>query len=141
MLHIGTTGTETPFLSENELPTHCRLSYAGQDTDEAAQAAMKKTMDELEADEIRKALENSKRELGTAAPSTFGGASTSGASTSLPAASTDTTLTATDNFSEADIQEILKMGFTRDKIIFELRRANGNKTQALAALFAKSLKF
>lgn len=66
--------------------------------------------------------------------------SAAGASESA-AASSNLTILATDNFTEADIAEITKLGFTRDKAIFELRAANGNKTHALAALFAKSLKF
>lgn len=66
--------------------------------------------------------------------------STSGPSES-PAAASNLTILATDNFTEADIAEITKKGFTRDKAIFELRAANGNKTHALAALCAKSLKF
>lgn len=47
----------------------------------------------------------------------------------------------TDKFNESDVAEIVKNGFPRDRVIAELRTANGNKTQALAALFAKSLKF
>lgn len=45
-----------------------------------------------------------------------------------------------DNFSESDIQEIMQIGFTRVQAVEELRRQNGNKTQAIAALFAKSFK-
>lgn len=45
-----------------------------------------------------------------------------------------------DNFSESDIQEIMQIGFTRPQAVEELRRQNGNKTQAIAALFAKSFK-
>lgn len=70
------------------------------------------------------------------------GESSSVASTSDSATvSSNLTISAADNFTEADIAEITKLGFTRDKAIFELRAANGNKTHALAALFAKSLKF
>ncbi|KAJ8940081.1 hypothetical protein NQ314_010915 [Rhamnusium bicolor] len=46
-----------------------------------------------------------------------------------------------DKFSEADIREITALGFSREQVIFELRRFNGDKTQATAALFAKSLTF
>jgi len=42
---------------------------------------------------------------------------------------------------ESTVQEIVQMGFARDQVIFELRRFNGDKTQAIAALIAKSLKF
>lgn len=67
--------------------------------------------------------------------------SAAGPSESSATASSNLTLSPIDNFTEADIGEITKLGFTRDKAIFELRAANGNKTHALAALFAKSLKF
>lgn len=46
-----------------------------------------------------------------------------------------------DNFTENDVKEIQSMGFSREQIIAELRRFKGDKTQAIAALFAKSLKF
>lgn len=144
-MHIGTTGTETTFLPENELPSHCRLTNAGDD-DEASAAAMKKTVDELEANEIRKAIEKSRTEQGAAASSSSGiraGTSTGPSSTivSSPASAAATAVSSGDNFSETDIQDIQKLGFPRDKCIAELRSANGNKTQAIAALFAKSLKF
>lgn len=45
-----------------------------------------------------------------------------------------------DHFSESDIQEIIGLGFSRAQAVEELRRQNGNKTQAMAALFAKSFK-
>lgn len=104
---------------------------------------MKKTVDELEADEIRKAIEKSRNEQGASASSPSGtGASTSTATSTLASAlAAATSVASSDNFSETDIQEIQKLGFTRDKIIAELRSANGNKTQAIAALFAKSLRF
>ena len=46
-----------------------------------------------------------------------------------------------DNFSENDISDIVKLGFKRDDVITELRRNNGNKNQAIAGLIAKTLKF
>lgn len=54
---------------------------------------------------------------------------------------TDTQLQSNDNFTEADINEIVALGFSRNQALFELRQFNGDKTQAIAALFAKSLKF
>lgn len=68
------------------------------------------------------------------------GAGSSSASSSLSSAGRDTILPS-DKFTEADVAEIVKNGFPRERVIAELRSANGNKTQALAALFAKSLKF
>lgn len=62
VLRIGTTGTETKFLPENELPTHSRLTLSGEEGVKAAEAEMKATADALEADEIRKAIERSKQE-------------------------------------------------------------------------------
>lgn len=62
VLRIGTTGTETNFLPENELPTHSRLTLSGEDSLKAAEEEMKATTDALEAEEIRKAIERSKQE-------------------------------------------------------------------------------
>lgn len=70
---------------------------------------------------------------------TADGASTSGVQTTTTTSGESYSITG--NFNELDIQEIQKLGFTRDKILVELRNANGNKTQAIAALFAKSFKF
>lgn len=52
VLRIGTTGTETTFLPENELPECCKLS-AGPDSDFSAEEA-----------QLKEALERSKREEG-----------------------------------------------------------------------------
>lgn len=46
-----------------------------------------------------------------------------------------------DKFTESDVKELISLGFSREQVISELRRFNGDKTQATAALFAKSLKF
>lgn len=61
LLRIGTTGTETTFLPENELPTHSRLTLTGADAEAAAMTA---TADQLEALEMQKAIERSKMEQG-----------------------------------------------------------------------------
>lgn len=53
----------------------------------------------------------------------------------------DTTVFAQDPFNEATVKEIVALGFTRAQVISELRRFNGDKAQATAALLAKSLKF
>lgn len=158
VLRIGTTGMETSFLPENELPTHSRLTLSGEDGVKAAEAEMKATADALEAEEIRKAIERSKQEgkplqlylkmkptissfcffSSFAAAGSSSGARTSTSTTPSPAR--DVVLP-TDQFTESDVAEIAKNGFPRERVIAELRSANGNKTQALAALFAKSLKF
>jgi len=89
ILRIGTTGTETQFLSENELPECARL------TDR---------IDEYLADGAGPSGENS-------------------------------------GFSEIDITELVSMGYDRNDVIAELRKNNGNKRLATAALIAKSIKF
>lgn len=64
VLRIGTTGTETSFLPENELPTHSRLTLTGEEGDKVAADELKSTADALEAAEIQKAIERSKLEQG-----------------------------------------------------------------------------
>ena len=46
-----------------------------------------------------------------------------------------------DNFTEQNVQDLMKYSFTRENVIQELRSANGDVKTATAALFAKSLKF
>lgn len=77
--------------------------------------------------DIKAALERSAKEAG-------------GPSTS---SSTDNRLRVlpSDKFTESDITEMMKNGFQRASVIEELRKFNGDKTQALAALFAKSIVF
>lgn len=45
-----------------------------------------------------------------------------------------------DNVTEDNIQLIIKMGFTREEAIQELRKCNGDVNLAAASLLAKSLK-
>lgn len=120
VLRIGTTGTETPFLPENELPDCARLS-GGPDEMNVVEESKRSAED----DAIRKAIEASKME--TDEPST----------SQQPAKSKSDD----EKFTEADVNDIVKLGFKRDDVIAELRNQNGNKTQATAALIAKSLKF
>lgn len=51
------------------------------------------------------------------------------------------TILPTDPFTEETVKEIEALGFIRTQVIAELRRLNGDKAQATAALLAKSLKF
>lgn len=61
VLRIGTTGTETPFLSESELPECARLT-GGSDEEMQVVEASKRT---AEDDAIRKAIEASQMDTGT----------------------------------------------------------------------------
>jgi len=45
------------------------------------------------------------------------------------------------SFSETDVKELINLGFSRDQVILEMKRFNGNKNEAMASLFAKILKF
>lgn len=65
VLHIGTTGTETNFLPENELPTHSRLTLTGEEGEKLAAQDLEATADALEASEVQKAIERSRREQGS----------------------------------------------------------------------------
>ncbi|CAB3382396.1 Hypothetical predicted protein [Cloeon dipterum] len=128
ILHIGTTGTETPFLSESDLPECARLS--GQDTlDE--EKIIEESRRQAEHQQMAEAMERSQ------AASAAGPSASSSGRLSDPA----TTIMPNDSFSEATVKELMALSFSREQVISELRRFNGDKTQATAALFAKSLKF
>jgi len=131
VLIIGTTKTETPFLPESELPDVARLT--------SSQSALseEKAITELGGEDagLAKALEESIKDQQGARAGSSSAAATSAASTPQPPAQ------APDNFPESVVQEIVKMGFPRDQVLFELRRFNGDKTQAVAALFAKAFTF
>ncbi|XP_045458074.1 protein DDI1 homolog 2 [Melitaea cinxia] len=140
VLQIGTTGTETPFLSESELPECARLS--GVSEDELVTQSVK----EAEEKQMKEALEKSKQDAKKQAscPSNTGPSSgqTTGQRIVTPGLSNPSlTVLPTDRFTETDVEEIVALGFTREQAIVELRRFNGDKTQATVALFAKSLKF
>lgn len=64
VLRIGTTGTETRFLPENELPTHSRLTLTGEESAKVEADELRATADALEAAEIQKAIEKSRQEQG-----------------------------------------------------------------------------
>ena len=46
--------------------------------------------------------------------------------------------TSVPQFSEAIVSQLMQNGFSRNAVLEELRRANGNADQALASLLAKS---
>ncbi|XP_033764208.1 protein DDI1 homolog 2-like [Pecten maximus] len=108
-LVIGTTGTETSFLTESELPEQSRLNYN--------QPQSPKSISQ-EDQQLAEALARSQDE-------TRGASSSAGASGSR-------------SFPEPVIKELMSNGFTRARVIEELSIANGNKEAALLALFAKA---
>uniref|UniRef100_A0A1I8MZU2 Protein DDI1 homolog 2 n=1 Tax=Musca domestica TaxID=7370 RepID=A0A1I8MZU2_MUSDO len=150
VLRIGTTGTETPFLAENELPDCARLSG---NADEELKA-LEQSANDSEAQAIKEAIEQSKREAASGSGRACTASATATAATTSTATATATANTTTsaansntsnssngENFNEADVADLIKMGFTREEVLEELRRSNGNKLQATAGLLAKSLKF
>ncbi|XP_076684568.1 DNA damage inducible 1 homolog rngo isoform X2 [Andrena cerasifolii] len=130
VLKIGTTGTETSFLAEGDLPECARLSGSN---------------DEVFDDrELQRALEDSSRDAKKQCQQHDGQRSNNPSGTSVSSsrsASIETTIFPHDPFTEATVNEIESLGFTRTQVIAELRRFNGDKAQATASLFAKSLKF
>ncbi|XP_037977901.2 protein DDI1 homolog 2 [Plutella xylostella] len=127
VLRIGTTGTETRFLPEAELPECARLSGVSED-ELLAQAT------------AESGAEAAARATASASAGGAGGAG-AGGSTQRVGLDPAQSVLGTDRFAEADVRELVALGFTREQAITELRRFNGDKTQATAALFAKSLKF
>lgn len=99
VLRIGTTGTETHFLAEGELPRTSTME------DEIAEGLL------LQGEALKR-TENQ--------PTT----------SATPQAKNENT-----------IQELMKLGFTREQVETELSRNNGDKSKATAALIAKSLRF
>uniref|UniRef100_A0A2P2I187 Protein DDI1 homolog 2 n=2 Tax=Hirondellea gigas TaxID=1518452 RepID=A0A2P2I187_9CRUS len=133
VLQIGTTNTSTRFLCDAELPECTRLTQ-GSDLRNEEQAKMESEQQAREAEDqaIARAMSESATEAASSRPGDGGAAAS--ASSSAGAA-------LTPNVSEADISEIVAVGFTREEAIVELQTHNGNKTQAIASLFAKRFSF
>ncbi|XP_046920113.2 DNA damage inducible 1 homolog rngo isoform X1 [Dermatophagoides farinae] len=121
VLRIGTTGTETPFLSESEIPKFARLNMN----------------EDLAQDDVQKAIQESLKESSPMTNSSGGSAQTP--STSGHQSRSGSNSSTGSRHSEADIQELVSMGFKREQVIIELDTFNGDKNQAIAALFAKSI--
>lgn len=126
VLHIGTTGTETPFLAESDLPVTDRLTFS----DREEQMTQDKQLAEMEDRELAEAMLRSANGSSQGSSSSFSSLSSSSANMSGAA-----------NIPEASIQKIVDLGFTRDQAILELQRTNGNVDVASAALIARSLSF
>ncbi|XP_044017934.1 protein DDI1 homolog 2 isoform X1 [Aphidius gifuensis] len=122
VLTIGTTGTETTFLTEGELPECARLSGNN---------------DTLDDQDYQKVLEDSAKEAKKLRQQQEGASSSTSDTSSNP----DTTISPNDPFTESNVKAIETLGFSRIEVIAELRRFNGDSMQATAALCAKSLKF
>ena len=171
-LIIGTTGTETPFLSESDLPSCARLTSGGaeggaldptggggapMDEDEALAKALQNSADDaaaaaasggtgndtnnsssgvggVETQPKRQAIESSSSSTTATKPSDTGAAS------ATPTAST-TPSGGGGGVNEADLNQLISMGFDRSDAETQLRLHRGDVNQAIAALIARSLKF
>lgn len=134
VLHIGTTGTETPFLPESELPDCARLS--SNSDDEMVNQSLQESKKENASHNVNQAIGTSNQSNQVSSPLNSGGQPNL-----RILGDPSLTVLPTDPFSETEVEEIIGLGFTREQAIIELRRFNGDKTQATVALFAKSLKF
>ncbi|RXG67196.1 Protein DDI1-like protein 2 [Armadillidium vulgare] len=158
-LIIGTTNTKTRFLNESELPECARLTPPGAMTEEdiLRQSERKARMEEDEA--LAKALADSARETsnkslkndvnskphrtdpdGDEGTSHSSNNNHSSSVAPPPSATTNAISSGGASVPEEDIKEIMQIGFSREEVIKALRDQNGNKTQAIAALFAKSIR-
>merc|ERR1711915_194453 len=126
-LVIGTTGTETPFLPETELPPCARLSSQVNEED-VIKASAKETA-ALEDKQLAEAI----------ARSASDSSMDTSESNSEKAGTSATDILPTDNFKESDVVNMVSMGFNRADCIIELRKNNGDVNLAVAAMFAKSL--
>lgn len=115
VLRVGTTGKETPFLSEQEVPT-------------SAYEQEQKGILEDEDHEMASAIATSEKEYQqkTGEP---------------PPKSPRPNPPSSTSFPESSIQRVILAGFTREQAIQELQHFNGDVDKAIAALFAESMKF
>merc|ERR1719209_1389267 len=137
-LVIGTTGTETPFLPETELPPCARLSSQVNEED-VIKASAKETA-ALEDKQLAEAIARSASDSSMDTSESNSEKAGTSTSSSAPKTTNETTIILEgDTFKESDIANMVAMGFTRSDCIVELRKNRGEVNLAVAALFAKSL--
>lgn len=159
-LLIGTTGTRTAFLHENQLPAHARINAQSQDPsdileDQQLAAALQKSVEEAAGKPPNVSMASRDNNVRTmshpsdTSPSrhTYSGASSnsanisSGFSSSQGGASGGASSSSLSGFPEAVIQRLVNKGYNRHEVLEALRNANGDEEKAYVALFAKNLKF
>ncbi|XP_055534289.1 protein DDI1 homolog 2 [Wyeomyia smithii] len=147
VLRIGTTGTETKFLAEGDLPECARLTGSPEEKHKALTESAR-IAEELA---IKEAIVKSQQDQASSSANnnntTPSGSSSSSTPTSSgqqkpqppvePAENVPLVLLPTDKFTELDVVELESMGFSRQMVITELRAADGDKTKATSGLFAK----
>merc|ERR1712029_274132 len=120
VLVIGTTGTETPFLPEAELPPCARLSTNVSEEDAIKQSA-KETAD-LEEKQLAEAIARSASD--SSMDTSESNSVKAGASENANPSSSD--ILPTDNFKESDVANMVAMGLSREASIAELRKNGGD---------------
>ncbi|KXJ68123.1 protein DDI1 homolog 2 isoform X2 [Aedes albopictus] len=150
LLKIGTTGTETRFLAEGDLPECARLTGSPEE-EQKALAESARIAEELA---LKEAVVKSQQDQASTSGTSSGNNNTGSGNSSnnSPTSSgqqppqqpqqtaeedVPLVLLPTDQFSEMDVVELESMGFSRQMVIGELRAANGDKTKATSGLFAK----
>lgn len=119
VLRIGTTGSETKFLDESEIPEFAKSKNEG-----VSESGVNEAMDDDEM--IAEALRRS------AAEAEASGVTTNGAVRPPNGP-------CTRQHPESVIKRLTEMGFSRSSVIQELDNFNGDQDQAIAALLTKSL--
>merc|ERR1719466_291143 len=137
-LVIGTTGTETPFLPETELPPCARLSSQVNEED-VIKASAKETA-ALEDKQLAEAIARSASDSSMDSSESHSEKAGTSTSSSAPKTTNETSdILEGDTFKETEIANMVAMGFPRADCIVELRKNQGDVNLAVAALFAKSL--
>merc|ERR1719466_549986 len=138
VLVIGTTGTETPFLPETELPPCARLSSQVNEED-VIKASAKETA-ALEDKQLAEAIARSASDSSMDTSESHSEKAGTSTSSSAPKTTNETSdILEGDTFKETEIANMVAMGFPRADCIVELRKNQGDVNLAVAALFAKSL--
>lgn len=142
VLVIGSTGTKTKFLAENNLPECARLNSRGKDGGpEDMNEAIKASASEHEENLVQEAMKKSEEESKRLKASHLSSPSPSNPESGASSAKDPNVILPTDKFTEQNVQTLMAYGFPRDKCIEELRAKGGDERAATAALFAQSLKF
>lgn len=143
-LVIGTTGTRTAFLHENELPAHARINQTGQEgldmeTEDGDLAKLLQQSAEEAAggqNTNTAAKSSALKNTDSSAASNNSGHSSAGSSSSVGGASG-----AQRTFPEATVKRLVEKGYSRNDVLEALTACDGQEERALMALLAKSLRF
>ncbi|KAH8286800.1 hypothetical protein KR018_011744 [Drosophila ironensis] len=128
LLIIGTTGTTTPFLPENELPASARLTGNSEES--------------MEQEAIADAIEQSRREGGGGgAGAGAGGTATTTAGSASIMGGGPNTIQPLDRFTEQDVSDLMELGYPRSDVITVLRLCGGNKQVASSVLLSRGSEF